>query len=106
MTSDRRWVRETRLSRIIGIDLGTTNSLVAYVDNATGLPRVIPDGEGRRLFPSVVAFTPQGILVAEAARLQLVPRPHSTVYSAKRSTSRAYDDVTAVQPSIPSAHRS
>jgi len=49
------------LSRIIGIDLGTTNSLVAYVDDATGLPRVIPDGEGRRLLPSVVAFTPEGI---------------------------------------------
>src|SRR6266436_4539161 len=58
MTSGRRWVRETRLSRIIGIDLGTTNSLVAYVDDATGLPRVIPDGEGRRLLPSVVEVTP------------------------------------------------
>ena len=93
MTSDRRWVRETRLSRIIGIDLGTTNSLVAYVDDATGLPRVIPDGEGRRLLPSVVAFTPEGILVGEAARRQLVRRPHSTVYSVKRFMGRDYEDV-------------
>ncbi len=93
MTSGRRWVRETRLSRIIGIDLGTTNSLVAYVDDATGLPRVIPDGEGRRLLPSVVAFTPEGILVGEAARRQLVRRPHSTVYSVKRFMGRDYEDV-------------
>src|SRR5262249_10751584 len=93
MTSGRRWVRETRLSRIIGIDLGTPNSLVAYVDDATGLPRVIPDGEGRRLLPSVVAFTPEGILVGEAARRQLVRRPHSTVYSVKRFMGRDYEDV-------------
>src|SRR5207302_1473833 len=57
----------TSVSRIIGIDLGTTNSLVAYVDEATGLPRVIPDAEGRPLLPSVVAFTPDGIVVGEAA---------------------------------------
>src|SRR6266568_649960 len=93
MTSGRRWVRETRLSRIIGIDLGTTNSLVAYVDDATGLPRVIPDGEGRKLLPSVVAFAPEGILVGEAARRQLVRRPHSTVYSVKRFMGRHYEDV-------------
>src|SRR2546430_3932506 len=93
MTSGRRWVRETRLSRIIGIALGTTNSLVAYVDDATGLPRVIPDGEGRKLLPSVVAFAPEGILVGEAARRQLVRRPHSTVYSVKRFMGRDYEDV-------------
>src|SRR2546427_5645703 len=93
MTSGRRWVRETRLSRIIGIDLGTTNSLVAYVDDATGLPRVIPDGEGRKLLPSVVAFAPEGILVGEAARRQLVRRPHSTVYSVKRLMGRGWEDV-------------
>src|SRR6059036_500718 len=93
MTSGRCWVRKTRLSRIIGIDLGTTNSLVAYVDDATGLPRVIPDGEGRKLLPSVVAFAPEGILVGEAARRQLVRRPHSTVYSVKRFMGRDYEDV-------------
>ncbi len=81
------------MSRIIGIDLGTTNSLVAYVDDATGLPRVIPDGEGRKLLPSVVAFAPEGILVGEAARRQLVRRPHSTVYSVKRFMGRDYEDV-------------
>src|SRR6059036_3884758 len=82
-----------RLSRIIGIDLGTTNSLVAYVDDAIRLPRIIPDSEGRGLLPSVVAFTPDGILVGDAARRQLVRRPQSTVYSVKRFMGRDYEDV-------------
>jgi molecular chaperone DnaK len=81
------------VSRIIGIDLGTTNSLVAYVDEATGLPRVIPDAEGRPLLPSVVAFTPDGIVVGEAARRQLARRPADTVYSVKRLMGRGFEDV-------------
>ena len=81
------------MSRIIGIDLGTTNSLVAYVDEKTGLPRVIPDGDGRALLPSIVAFTPDGVLVGEAARRQLARRPESTVYSVKRFMGRGYEDV-------------
>ena len=81
------------MSRIIGIDLGTTNSLVAYVDEATGLPRVIPDAEGRPLLPSVVAFTPDGIVVGEAARRQLARRPADTVYSVKRLMGRGHEDV-------------
>src|SRR5205085_8237382 len=85
--------RGTSVSRIIGIDLGTTNSLVAYVDEATGLPRVIPDTEGRPLLPSVVAFTPDGIVVGEAARRQLARRPADTVYSVKRLMGRGFEDV-------------
>ncbi len=81
------------MERIIGIDLGTTNSLVAYVDERTGLPRVIPDEQGRALLPSIVAFTPDGILVGDAARRQLVRRPQSTVYSVKRLMGRGYNDV-------------
>src|SRR2546429_8257961 len=83
----------TSVSRIIGIDLGTTNSLVAYVDEATGLPRVIPDSEGRPLLPSVVAFTPDGIVVGEPARRQLARRPADTVYSVKRLMGRGFEDV-------------
>src|SRR5881296_2697692 len=79
MTSGRRWVRETRLSRIIGIDLGTTNSLVAYVDDATGLPRVIPDGEGRKLLPSVVAFTADGIVKLDVGGREVTPPEVSAV---------------------------
>jgi molecular chaperone DnaK len=81
------------MSRIIGIDLGTTNSLVGYVDEKTGLPCVISDAEGRTLLPSVVSFTPAGIVVGEAAKRQLVRRPGATVYSVKRFMGRGYEDV-------------
>src|SRR5713226_3118431 len=80
------------MSRIVGIDLGTTNSLVAHVD-AAGIPRVIPDAEGRRLLPSVVAYTPAGIVVGEAARRQLARNPARTIYSVKRFMGRGGDDV-------------
>jgi Fe-S protein assembly chaperone HscA len=81
------------VSRIIGIDLGTTNSLVAYVDETSGLPRVIADAEGRALLPSIVGFTPQGLIVGDAARRQLARRPADTVYSVKRLMGRGYEDV-------------
>jgi molecular chaperone DnaK len=81
------------MERIIGIDLGTTNSLVAYVDERTGLPRVVPDEDGRMLLPSVVAFTGEGTLVGDAARRQLVRRPQTTIYSVKRLMGRGYEDV-------------
>jgi molecular chaperone DnaK len=79
--------------RIVGIDLGTTNSLVAYVDDKTGLPVVIADRDGRRLLPSVVGFTPEGIVVGEPARRQLARRPADTVYSVKRLMGRGWEDV-------------
>jgi Fe-S protein assembly chaperone HscA len=81
------------MSRIVGIDLGTTNSLVAYVDDRTGLPRVIPDRDGRTLLPSIVSFTPDGVVVGEAARRQLARRAASTVYSVKRFMGLGYADV-------------
>ncbi|MBI4607806.1 MAG: molecular chaperone DnaK [Candidatus Rokubacteria bacterium] len=81
------------MSRIVGIDLGTTNSLVAYM--AEGLPRVIPDREGRPLLPSVVAFTRDGVLVGEAAKRQLVKNPGQTIYSVKRFMGKGYEDVRA-----------
>ena len=81
------------MSRIVGIDLGTTNSLVAYVDEKTGVPRVIPDRDGQALLPSVVSFVSEGVLVGAAAKRQLVRRPESTVYSVKRLMGRGYEDV-------------
>ena len=81
------------MSRIVGIDLGTTNSLVAYVDDKTGQPRVIPDRDGQPLLPSIVSFAGEGVLVGAAARRQLVRRPQSTVYSIKRLMGRGYEDV-------------
>src|SRR5438477_1531565 len=80
------------MSRIVGIDLGTTNSLVGYVDETTGLPRVIPDAEGRVLLPSVVSFTREGVLVGKAAKRLLVRRPATTIYSVKRLMGRGYED--------------
>jgi chaperone protein DnaK len=79
------------MCRIVGIDLGTTNSLVAYMEG--GFPRVIPDREGRVLLPSVVAFTPGGVVVGEDAKRQLVKNPDRTIYSVKRFMGRGYDDV-------------
>jgi molecular chaperone DnaK len=79
------------MSRIVGIDLGTTNSLVAHVEG--GIPRVIPDAEGRTLLPSIVAWTSNGVVVGEAARRQLARNAARTVYSVKRLMGRGYEDV-------------
>src|SRR5437773_7294398 len=103
--SSRTWARpwertQRRMSRIVGIDLGTTNSLVAHVD-ASGIPRVIPDAEGRRLLPSVVAYTPAGIVVGEAARRQLARNPARTIYSVKRFMGRGGEDVREEARHVP-----
>jgi molecular chaperone DnaK (HSP70) len=79
------------MSRIVGIDLGTTYSLVAHMDG--GIPKVISDAEGRALLPSIVAYTPDGVLVGEPARRQLARNPARTIYSVKRLMGRGYEDV-------------
>jgi molecular chaperone DnaK len=79
------------MSKIVGIDLGTTNSVVAVMEG--GEPTVIPSAEGGRLFPSVVAFTKNGErLVGQTARRQAVVNPDNTVFSIKRLMGRRYDD--------------
>ena len=80
------------MARIVGIDLGTTNSLVAYMKGKT--PTVIAGPEGRTMVPSVVAYTPTGILVGDAAKEQLVHNPQHTVYSVKRFMGKGLTDVT------------
>jgi molecular chaperone DnaK len=71
------------MGKIIGIDLGTTNSVVAVMEN--GQPVIIANAEGKRTTPSVVAFAKNGdILVGDAARRQAVTNPRNTIYSAKR----------------------
>ena len=87
------------MSHIVGIDLGTTNSLVAYVDR--GAPRVLPDADGRALLPSIVAYTPEGVLVGDAARRQLVRNPTRTIYSVKRLMGRGYEDVQGELAHLP-----
>ena len=78
----------------VGIDLGTTNSVIAATQG--GQPTVIPNAEGSRTTPSVVAFTPQGErLVGQLARRQAILNPKGTIYSAKRFIGRRYDEVTS-----------
>jgi molecular chaperone DnaK len=78
---------------VVGIDLGTTNSLVACM--VGGAPQVIRDQEGRALLPSVVAFGPGGPVVGDAARRQLTRDAARAVYSVKRFMGKGYDDVKA-----------
>src|SRR5207244_11208594 len=80
------------MARIVGIDLGTTNSLIAYMKGKT--PTVIPGPEGRTLVPSIVAYTPSGFLTGDAAKEQLVCNPEQTVYSVKRFMGKGLSDVT------------
>ncbi|HEY0161812.1 MAG TPA: Hsp70 family protein, partial [Edaphobacter sp.] len=77
--------------RVVGIDLGTTNSLVAYMQGDT--PTVIPGEDGVRLVPSVVAVTPDGTVVGNTARTALLQDASSVVYSAKRLMGRGIEDV-------------
>ncbi|MEA2533472.1 MAG: molecular chaperone DnaK, partial [Actinomycetota bacterium] len=75
------------MAKAVGIDLGTTNSVIAVVEG--GQPRVIPNAEGARTTPSVVAFTEQGErLVGQLARRQAILNPKATIYSAKRFIGR------------------
>ena len=80
------------MAKVIGIDLGTTNSVVSVMDGGT--PTVIPNQEGSLLTPSVVAFTKDGeILVGQVAKRQAVTNPENTVFSIKRFMGRRYDEV-------------
>ncbi len=82
------------MGRIVGIDLGTTNSLVAYLDAATGQPKCIPGPSGSTLCPSVVSHDPDGgIIVGEPARRRLLTQPERTIYSVKRLMGRGPADI-------------
>ncbi|MBN1684387.1 MAG: molecular chaperone DnaK [Gammaproteobacteria bacterium] len=89
------------MSKIIGIDLGTTNSCVAIMEG--NKPKVIENSEGHRTTPSIVAFKDDGeILVGETAKRQAVTNPKNTVYAAKRLIGRKFDD-PMVQQSVKTA---
>src|SRR6187402_1062731 len=86
--------------KIIGIDLGTTNSVVAVMEGKEA--KVIPNAEGNRLTPSVVAFTDKGdVLVGEPARRQAVTNPTRTVYSIKRFMGRRHSEVATEEKMVP-----
>ena len=79
------------MGKIIGIDLGTTNSVVAIMEGKE--PKVIPNEEGARLTPSVVAFDEKGeVLVGQIARRQAITNPENTVFSSKRFMGRKFSD--------------
>src|SRR6202158_1805058 len=82
------------MGKIVGIDLGTTNSLVAYIDPQTGQPKCIPGPYGSTLCPSVVSLDADGtVVVGEAARRRLLTQPERTIYSVKRLMGRGPADV-------------
>ncbi len=80
------------MAKIIGIDLGTTNSVVAVMEG--GEPKVLVNEEGARTTPSVVAFTKDGeMLVGQIAKRQAVTNPENTIFSAKRFIGRRFEEV-------------
>jgi len=85
------------MSTIIGIDLGTTNSCVAVVEN--GIPKVIENSEGARTTPSIVAYAADEILVGASAKRQAVTNPRNTIYASKRLIGRKFQE-PAVQKDI------
>ncbi len=88
------------MGKIIGIDLGTTNSVVAVMES--GEPKVIPNEEGGRTTPSVVGFTKTGErLVGQVAKRQAITNPENTVYSIKRFMGRRFDEVNEEMKMVP-----
>jgi molecular chaperone DnaK len=88
------------LSKIIGIDLGTTNSVVSLMEGSE--PKVVPNAEGNRTTPSVVAFSKSGErLVGQVAKRQAVTNPENTVFSIKRFMGRRYDEVSEEMKMVP-----
>jgi Fe-S protein assembly chaperone HscA len=88
------------MPKIVGIDLGTTNSLVAIVDN--GIPRVITDADGNKLVPSVIYFDEDGnTLVGNRAKIKVAEDPRHRIFSIKRFMGKGLEDVRADLPLLP-----
>ncbi|MBL4689340.1 MAG: Hsp70 family protein, partial [Nannocystaceae bacterium] len=88
------------MGKIIGIDLGTTNSVVAVMEG--NAPKVITNEEGGRTTPSVVAFEQNGnVLVGQQARRQAITNPENTVFSAKRFIGRKFEEVERERSRVP-----
>ncbi|PYT20459.1 MAG: molecular chaperone DnaK, partial [Acidobacteria bacterium] len=88
------------MGKIIGIDLGTTNSVVAVME--AGQPTVIANQEGARTTPSVVAFTKSGErLVGQVAKRQSITNPENTIFSIKRFMGRRYEEVSEEMKMVP-----
>src|SRR3979409_1887427 len=88
------------MAKVIGIDLGTTNSVVAVMEG--GEPAVLVNQEGSRTTPSVVGFTKDGErLVGQVAKRQAVTHPENTIFSIKRFMGRKYEEVTEEAHRVP-----
>src|SRR5690348_10212308 len=88
------------MGKVIGIDLGTTNSVVAIMEG--GEPRVIANEEGGRTTPSVVGFGKDGdIMVGQVARRQAITNPENTIFSIKRFMGRRHDEASDEQKRVP-----
>jgi Fe-S protein assembly chaperone HscA len=87
------------MAKIVGIDLGTTNSLVAIVEN--GEPRVIPGPDGSKLVPSVIYFDESGPVVGNSAKKKMVEKPKNTIFSIKRFMGKGIEDVKDDLPLLP-----
>jgi len=87
------------MSKVIGIDLGTTNSCVAIMDGSE--PKVIINEEGARTTPSVVAYSKDDVSVGQAAHRQAITNPENTIYSAKRLIGMKYDDLGPAEKKFP-----
>src|SRR5689334_901534 len=88
------------MGKVIGIDLGTTNSCVAIMEG--GEPKVIANSEGQRTTPSIVAFTKDGErLVGQVAKRQAVTNPENTIYSIKRFMGRRFNEVSDEIKKVP-----
>jgi Fe-S protein assembly chaperone HscA len=88
------------MSKIVGIDLGTTNSLVAIVEN--GVPRVLPGRDGSKLVPSIIHFEEGGeVLVGNIAKARLIENPKNTIFSIKRFMGKGLEDVREDLPMLP-----
>src|SRR6266702_3685685 len=94
------WRQQRPMGKIIGIDLGTTNSVVAIMEGKD--PKVITNEEGGRLTPSVVGFDDKGeVLVGQIARRQAITNPENTVYSIKRFMGRRFEEVQDEMKRVP-----
>src|SRR5215470_17407375 len=90
-TGQRFFGRRICMAKVIGIDLGTTNSVVAVMEG--GEPKVLTNSEGSRITPSVVAFTDSGErLAGQIARRQAITNPENTIFSIKRLIGRRFED--------------
>ena len=88
------------MSKILGIDLGTTNSCMSVME--AGEPVVLENAEGARTMPSVVAFTKDGErLVGQAAKRQAITNPANTIFSAKRLIGRKFSELTEDDKQVP-----